>query len=49
MDLVAEKGALLIASPALFDPNFRQSVVLLCEHGPQGSMGLVINRPTELV
>ena len=49
MDLVAEKGTLLIASPALFDPNFRQSVVLLCEHGPQGSMGLVINRPTELV
>ncbi len=44
-----EKGALLIAGPGMYDPNFRQSVILLCEHNSRGSMGLVINRPTELV
>jgi len=43
------KGSFLIAGPALYDPNFRQSVILLCEHTDQGSMGLIINRPTELV
>ncbi len=44
-----EKGTLLIAGPGMYDPNFRQSVILLCEHNDRGSMGLVINRPTELV
>lgn len=37
---------MLIATPALLDPNFRQTVVLVCEHGPEGAMGLVVNRPT---
>ncbi len=27
------KGHLLLASPALFDPNFRRTVVLVTEHG----------------
>jgi len=45
----AAKGTFLIAAPSLYDPNFRQTVVLLCEHNDKGSMGLVINRPTELV
>jgi len=38
----------LIAVPQLIDPNFLRSVVLLLEHQDQGSMGLVINRPTDL-
>jgi putative transcriptional regulator len=37
---------ILVAMPALLDPNFRQTVVLLCEHGSGGAMGLVLNRPT---
>jgi putative transcriptional regulator len=41
------KGSFLIASPHLRDPNFRQTVVLMCEHGPGGSLGLVVNRRTE--
>jgi putative transcriptional regulator len=49
MDAPVAKGTFLIAGPGLYDPNFRQAVVLLCEHTDQGSMGLVINRPTELV
>ncbi len=38
-------GQLLIAMPAMIDPNFAQSVVYLCAHTPEGAMGLVINRP----
>ncbi len=41
-------GALLIAPPSLMDPNFRRSVVLLCEHNEEGSFGLILNRPLEL-
>ena len=37
---------MLVATPTLLDPNFRQTVVLLCEHGAGGAMGLVLNRPT---
>ncbi|MEP7151690.1 MAG: YqgE/AlgH family protein [Nitrospira sp.] len=40
------KGILLVAAPALKDPNFRQAVVLLCEHGPEGALGVIVNRPT---
>jgi len=32
--------------PQLKDPNFEQTVVLLCEHGTDGALGLVVNRPT---
>ena len=37
-----------MATPALGDPNFARSVVLLLEHNETGSLGVVINRPTEL-
>jgi putative transcriptional regulator len=40
------KGTLLVATPPLVDPNFDRSVVLLLEHGPNGAVGLVLNRPT---
>ncbi len=46
MDLAP--GVLLVAEPALLDPNFRRSVILLCDHGAAGSFGLILNRPTEL-
>lgn len=39
------RGQLLIASPTMGDPNFHRTVVLITEHGPQGAMGLVLNRP----
>jgi putative transcriptional regulator len=39
-------GTLLVASPALRDPNFVHAVVLLCDHGSGGSWGLVLNRRT---
>lgn len=38
----------LIAMPGMADPHFAGSVIYLCEHGEQGAMGLVINRPTDI-
>lgn len=42
------KGCFLVAAPALQDPNFSRSVVLVCDHGPDGTMGLIVNRPLAL-
>jgi putative transcriptional regulator len=43
------RGQLLIASPALLDPNFHRTVVLIAEHDDEtGAMGVVLNRLTEL-
>jgi putative transcriptional regulator len=39
-------GQLLLASPALLDPNFRRTVVLVSLHSEEGAMGLVLNRPS---
>jgi putative transcriptional regulator len=39
------QGRLLVASPALLDPNFRRTVVLVTVHGDEGAMGIVLNRP----
>jgi putative transcriptional regulator len=41
-------GQLLLASPALLDPNFRRTVVLVGAHGEDGAMGVVLNRPSEV-
>jgi putative transcriptional regulator len=41
------RGQLLIAGPALLDPNFWRTVVLVVEHNEEGALGLVLNRPSE--
>ena len=41
------RGRLLIATPPLVDPNFDRSVVLLLEHGEDGALGIVLNRPSD--
>ena len=38
---------LLIAMPAMRDPNFARGVTFLCQHGEDGAMGLMINRLSE--
>lgn len=43
-----EAGRLLVATPATEDPNFRRSVVLVVEHQAAGSLGVVLNRPTDV-
>jgi putative transcriptional regulator len=44
-----KKGVLLVASPSLEDPNFYHAVVLVVEHGSQGTFGLILNRSTKLL
>lgn len=39
---------LLIAMPAMQDPNFHRSVTYICQHNEQGAMGLVINRSADM-
>jgi putative transcriptional regulator len=42
------RGRLLIAGPTLLDPNFARTVVLMAEHGEDGSMGVIVNRPATI-
>lgn len=42
------KDHFLIALPSLEDMNFSRTVTYICEHTPQGAMGLVLNRPTQM-
>ena len=39
----------LIATPAIKDPIFASSLVYMCEHNQNGSMGLVVNHETSQV
>ena len=41
------RGSFLVATRPLRDPNFFRTVVLILEHGDQGAMGLIVNRPSE--
>jgi len=41
-------GMLLVASPALVDPNFYRTVVLLFEYDEDGAVGVILDRPLEL-
>jgi putative transcriptional regulator len=47
MPVQSLKGQLLIAVPALIDPNFRRTVVLVGEHSDDGALGLVLNRASD--
>jgi putative transcriptional regulator len=42
------QGKLLVSSPALVDPNFRKTVVLIAHHDDDGAMGLVLSRPSDV-
>lgn len=42
-----EKGVILLAEPFMADPDFKRAVILICEHHPQGTLGFVLNKPTE--
>ncbi|HLM96329.1 MAG TPA: YqgE/AlgH family protein [Acidimicrobiales bacterium] len=41
-------GRLLVASTRLGDPNFERAVVLVLDHGDDGALGVVLNRPTHV-
>jgi putative transcriptional regulator len=44
----ARAGMLLVATPALLDPNFADAVVLLLDVDDQGALGVVLNRPSAI-
>lgn len=41
------QGQLLIASAKLVDPNFVRSVIVMVQHGDEGALGLIVNRPLD--
>jgi putative transcriptional regulator len=41
-------GRLLVATPSLRSPAFSRTVVLLLDHGDEGALGVVLNRPMEV-
>lgn len=43
----AQKGRLLLSEPYLADPNFERTVILLTEHNEEGSVGFILNKPSE--
>jgi putative transcriptional regulator len=44
----AQQGDLLVANPTMPDPSFSESVLLLLRHDENGSLGVLVNRPTTL-
>lgn len=42
------KNHFLIAMPGMLDPHFNHSVIYLCEHSPEGAMGLIVNLPLSI-
>jgi len=43
-----KSGKVLLAEPFMQDPNFKRSVVLLCEHNAEGSLGFIMNKPLSM-
>jgi len=43
------RGVFLVADREMLDPNFSETVVLVLDHDPSGTMGLIINRRTEVM
>lgn len=39
----------LIAMPAMGDPNFNETVTYVCKHDEEGALGIIINRPTDML
>ena len=48
MDTVNHTHNFLIAMPNMVDPNFNGTLTYICDHGEQGALGVVVNRPIEL-
>ena len=38
----------LIAMPAMADPHFANSLTYVCEHNPEGALGIVVNKPIDM-
>lgn len=38
-------GKILIASPSMIDSGFDKNIIYICEHSPDGAMGIILNQP----
>jgi len=47
-DKLASAGKILIAEPFMLDENFKKSVILICEHNKEGSLGFILNKPVNM-
>lgn len=47
-DACSLAGQFLIAMPTVQDPIFADSLILVCDHGKSGAIGLIVNHPSEL-
>ena len=43
-----EVGRILISEPFLLDSYFKRAVILLGEHSEEGTIGFILNKPTDL-
>ncbi len=41
-------GSILLAEPFMLDGNFKRSMVLLCDHSDEGSLGFVLNKELDI-
>ena len=48
MTMKSLKGHLLIASPAMSDIDFAETMIVLVEHAADGAYGLMFNQPSEM-
>ena len=44
--LKPKAGRLLVSEPYLPDPNFERTIILICEHNDEGTVGFVLNKPS---
>ncbi|TSD99279.1 YqgE/AlgH family protein [Skermania sp. ID1734] len=44
---IVRPGSILVASTDLLEPTFRRTVIYIIEHNEGGSLGVVINRPSD--
>ena len=45
-----QKGSLLISEPAvLMDSSFNRSIIYLTEHNSEGTVGFILNKPTQFL
>lgn len=45
--ILPQRGRLLLSEPYLADPNFERTTVLLTEHNDTGSVGFILNKPSD--
>lgn len=43
-----DPGTLLVAAPTMSDPNFRRTVVFVIDHRGEGTLGVVLNKSSDV-